>query len=121
MVRGQITQGIGGHGAQVRSCGKSSHQVTKAGHQVHVSWLSSQYFCCAMLPKQCGLPAFVGCQSGGEPHLHSVSIPVSSLTYLGLSNLCSCCTRVVHVGLRGLPVFVSVKKKYYHLHWSHLF
>lgn len=73
------------------------------------------------VPKKCGLLAIVGCQSGGKPHLHSVSIPVSSLTYLGLSNLCSCCTWAVNVGLRGLPVFVSVKEKYYCLHWSHLF
>ena len=61
------------------------------------------------------------CLPGVEPHLHSVPIPVSSLSYLGLSNLCGCCTWVVHVGLGGLSVFVSVKEKYYRLHWSHFF
>lgn len=46
---------------------------------------------------------------------------VFRLTYLGLSNLCSCGTQVVHARLRGLPVCVPGKEKYYLLHWSHLF
>lgn len=107
------------HGREQRPWGRRSSLLEFLALNLSPSsWLGSASACTAPVP--CGLPT---CQCaggpGGEPHLHAVHVPVSSLTSPGLSNLWSCRTRVVHVRLGGLSMFVN--EKYCCLHWGHLF
>lgn len=117
-LRGQIMRGVRGDEEEEGACWKC-----KKGQGIEpISPVLVQYLYCNHVAQVMWAPSLcVQCLPGGKPHLHSISIPVSSLSYLGLSNLCSCSTRIVHVGLRGLSMFISVKEKYDHLHWSHLF
>lgn len=119
-VRGQIIQGVRGDGGGEVARWKSSHQTrnsrTLSPYLLAVSSVLLHHAAQGMWAPRLPTPRL----PGGEPHLHSVSILVSGLSYSGLSDLCSCCTRVVRVGLRDLSVFVSVKEKYYCLHGSHL-